>query len=176
MLPRREKVFKGLPCPLCHGSSNCMAGESPCCFSMPWLTRWKTQMGQPNGGFVSSCAASLRGQGDDCPASLPATDTAWMGSQGCGWLHPISRGRVCPSPTKVCYDGQHSTEMPVAKSQVHPPPLRLVCPKLLPALCRRHRQVPCPRGPQGHPVIHGPSAPAGSILLAASAAEPLLQL
>lgn len=28
----REKVFKGLPHPLCHDSSNCMAEESPCCF------------------------------------------------------------------------------------------------------------------------------------------------
>lgn len=57
-----EKGFKGLPCPLCHGSSNCMAGKSPGCFPMPRLTQWKTQMGQPKRGFVSSCAASLRGQ------------------------------------------------------------------------------------------------------------------
>ena len=93
------------------------------------------------------------------------------------WLAPsyLSGQGLSPSHQGVLRRAAQHRDARGQDSRVHPPPLRVVCPKLLPAPCRRHRQVPCPRGPQGHPVILGPSAPAGSILLAASAAEPLLQ-
>lgn len=118
---------------------------------------------------------SWHGRGTTVPHRCQLqTCHGWGARDVAGSILSLGAGSV-PFPPSCVTMGSTAQRCPWLR-QPGPSTSSLPCvPKILPAPCRRHGQVPCPRGPQGHLIACGTPAPSGSILLAAPAVEPPLQ-